>query len=211
MKEEKRTRTNKKINGWKWAFIGLISILFILVFWVLQMIQVAEVNEPNLDEQEQVTEEEMVFNTTINRQDANRVINTYLRSILEDDFERYSIAIDDQLNLIGELEILQFNVPIEFSFDPYVLENGNVQLRASSIQMGALSLPAGTVLNLMANQFEFPSFVAINGADEMVIINLNELSEEHDIRVEMIRINLPEDEIELNLYMHENILIDNFN
>lgn len=206
-RKDKKTRST--INWWKWAFIGLIVLLFLLFFQLMRSIQPVTINEPNM-ETINSNEEEMVFTAAASKEDTEQFLNTYLASTLGESYEGYSIVIDDQLEINGNLEVFSFTVPFTLSFDPFVLENGNVQLRADSVELGSLSLPVGAVLSLLSNQLEVPYFVAIDSEQEVVVINLNEFNQHNDIAIQMVRIDLPEDDIQMNLSIDEEMIIENF-
>jgi|SRR5690625_2771930 len=211
MRDQRRTKRKNQssINWWKWAFIGLVLILFLLSFQIMRSIRPVTINEPNMTAIE-YTEEDMVFTAAATKEDTEQFINTYLTTTLGESFEGYSVVIDDQLEINGDLEVFSFIVPFTLTFDPYVLETGNVQLRANSVELGALSLPVGAVLSILSNQLEVPYFVAIDSEQEVVVINLNEYNQQNDIAIQMVRIDLPEDDIQMNLSIDEEMIIENF-
>ena len=185
---------------------------FLLILFVVQLMgsfQSVSINEPNNNEVTH-TDQEMVFTATANREDTEQFINTFLSTVLDEEENNLSVELKDQLLVHGQLEVFQLNVPFTISFDPYILENGNVQLRASAVELGTFSLPVGATMSLVADQFYVPDFIAIDSEEEMIVINLNEFNTEQNISVEMVRIDLPEDEIQMNLYIHEDEIIDNF-
>lgn len=212
MDEQRRAKNREKkssVNWWKWAFLGLVLVLILFVVQLMGSIQSVSINEPNNNEVTH-TDQEMVFTTTANRKDTEQFINTFLSTVLDEEENNLSVELKDQLLVHGQLEVFQLNVPFTISFDPYILENGNVQLRASAVELGSFSLPVGATMSLVADQFYVPDFIAIDSEEEMIVINLNEFNTEQNISVEMVRIDLPEDEIQMNLYIHEDEIIDNF-
>lgn len=212
MDEQRRAKNREKkssVNWWKWAFLGLVLVLILFVVQLMGSIQSVSINEPNNNEVTH-TDQEMVFTTTANREDTEQFINTFLSTVLDEEENNLSVELKDQLLVHGQLEVFQLNVPFTISFDPYILENGNVQLRASAVELGSFSLPVGATMSLVADQFNVPDFIAIDSEEEMIVINLNEFNTEQNISVEMVRIDLPEDEIQMNLYIHEDEIIDNF-
>lgn len=212
MDEQRRAKNREKkssVNWWKWAFLGLVLVLILFVVQLMGSFQSVSINEPNNNEVTH-TDQEMVFTTTANRKDTEQFINTFLSTVLDEEENNFSVELKDQLLVHGQLEVFQLNVPFTISFDPYILENGNVQLRASAVELGSFSLPVGATMSLVADQFNVPDFIAIDSEEEMIVINLNEFNTEQNISVEMVRIDLPEDEIQMNLYIHEDEIIDNF-
>lgn len=212
MDEQRRAKNREKkssVNWWKWAFLGLVLVLILFVVQLMGSFQSVSINEPNNNEVTH-TDQEMVFTATANREDTEQFINTFLSTVLDEEENNFSVELKDQLLVHGQLEVFQLNVPFTISFDPYILENGNVQLRASAVELGSFSLPVGATMSLVADQFYVPDFIAIDSEEEMIVINLNEFNTEQNIGVEMVRIDLPEDEIQMNLYIHEDEIIDNF-
>ena len=212
MDEQRRAKNREKkssVNWWKWAFLGLVLVLILFVVQLMGSIQSVSINEPNNNEVTH-TDQEMVFTATANREDTEQFINTFLSTVLDEEENNLSVELKDQLLVHGQLEVFQLNVPFTISFDPYILENGNVQLRARAVELGTFSLPVGATMSLVADQFYVPDFIAIDSEEEMIVINLNEFNTEQNISVEMVRIDLPEDEIQMNLYIHEDEIIDNF-
>lgn len=212
MDEQRRAKNREKkssVNWWKWAFLGLVLVLILFVVQLMGSFQSVSINEPNNNEVTH-TDQEMVFTATANREDTEQFINTFLSTVLDEEENNLSVELKDQLLVHGQLEVFQLNVPFTISFDPYILENGNVQLRASAVELGSFSLPVGATMSLVADQFYVPDFIAIDSEEEMIVINLNEFNTEQNISVEMVRIDLPEDEIQMNLYIHEDEIIDNF-
>ena len=212
MDEQRRAKNREKkssVNWWKWAFLGLVLVLILFVVQLMGSFQSVSINEPNNNEVTH-TDQEMVFTATANREDTEQFINTFLSTVLDEEENNLSVELKDQLLVHGQLEVFQLNVPFTISFDPYILENGNVQLRARAVELGTFSLPVGATMSLVADQFYVPDFIAIDSEEEMIVINLNEFNTEQNIGVEMVRIDLPEDEIQMNLYIHEDEIIDNF-
>lgn len=212
---ENRTRSNPQdkkqtFNGWKWSFISLVTIIVLALGVFMMSLRAVSVNEAHT---EPIVEAagEMAFSTAIEKADAERLINMFLESASEANNAAYSVELTDQLEINGTAEILTFDVPFTLSFDPYVLENGNIQLRADSIQVASFSLPVSAVMSLLTNQLLIPDYLAIDSQTQMIVINLNEINTGSDIRVAMTKIDLENNELRLNLFVDESLLIENMN
>ena len=212
MTEQRRANKNTEkqgINWWKWVFIALVAILLFVVFQLFNAVQPVSINEPNQDVIS-YGDEQMTVTATINRENTEQFMNTFLTATLAEQYSNYYVEVNEQLNIHGDLEIFSFTVPFMLTFDPYVLENGNVQLRADAVQLSSFSLPVGAVMSLLGNQLEVPDFIAIDSDSQIIVLNLNELAEDYNVAVELLRIDLPEDEIEMNLKIHEDMILENF-
>ena len=101
-------------------------------------------------------------------------------------------------------------VPFSLLFDPYVMENGNVQLRGKSVEVANFSLPVHLVMRLLGNQINFPDFIAFDSESQIIVLNLNELSMDLSFDLEMTQIDLINDVIEFNLQINEDVISEQF-
>lgn len=206
-RKESRKSTNKQVNGWKWAFIALVALILSSIFFLLRALQPVEVSEPNRN-QNLISQEAIELSTSMNKEDTERLINTYLTFQLGEDYENYDVVLSTQLEIHGGLEILGAEVPFTLFFDPYVMENGNVQLRGEGVEVANFSLPVNLVMRVVGNQIAFPEFIALDSEAQMIVINLNELSEDFNFDFEMTQINLIDNVIELNIRMDQTTIFD---
>lgn len=201
---------NKSVNWWKWLFLLLISLIVIGLAWFVLSVRSVSINEPNNEEVVQSTDE-MVLSTSLAKEDAERLINSYLTTTTKENATDYTVSLTDQLEIAGTVDLFNLDVPFTLYFDPYVVENGNLQLRAESVQLASFSMPVSAVMSILANQLEVPTFIAIDSDTQMIVINLNELRAQYDIGVEMTKVDLENDDIQLNLFVDEISLIENMN
>lgn len=211
MNEQTRRSQNKNeasgFNGWKWAFIGLVALILGAFIYLTMAVQPVDVNEANT-EQILHNEEPVVLSTSVNKEDAELMINTYLNEAIGEDYEDYRVALTDHLEVHGNIEVFGFEVPFSLYFKPYILENGNLQLRGESVELANFSLPVSAVMSLFTRQVNLPDFIAVDSEQQLIVINLNEMTEELSFDITVDRINLEEDEIELNLYLNRGTISD---
>ena len=103
--------------------------------------------------------------------------------------------------LTGEFEILTFPVTFYLYFDPYVMENGNVQLRAKSLSIGTLNLPVSEVMKMVKRNFKFPEWIEVNSEEQNIMIRLDKFQMGNGLFMKANRINLLDDEIQFSLYL----------
>lgn len=203
-----RKNNRSPINGWKWAFIFLVALLLGFFIYLGINTRPAMVNEPNTMAFTTSEEEEIELLTRLDKKEMEQIINTYLEAEMGVDFENYTIALTEQLEVHGQIEILTFDVPFSLYLEPYVTENGNIQLRGEEVEVGNFSLPVSSVMSLMARQMSVPDFIAVDSEQQRITINLNELSAANEFGVEMTKIDLEADEIELKLHVNKRIITD---
>lgn len=199
--EQKRTNKEKKetTNYWKWAFLVLLAILIGTGIWFvrqLQPVSVGEVNEAPVD-----TTDVMTFSVATQKEDLTQVINQYIQEEVQGDNVNYQVMIDETFQLSGSFELFGFEIPFDLYMDPYVTENGNIQLRANQLSLGQLNVPISFAMNQMGSQLSIPDWVAFDGETETITFNLNEFQLDSGMYFSAERINLEENEILMNVYL----------
>lgn len=195
-------KQKKGFNLWKWAFLILLGLLIGASIWIFQQLQPVEMGEQNTAPVEQL-ETDIILEVRTGRAELTRLANTYLEQEMADGFVGFTFELEEQAELHGEIEV--FGFPIEFSLfmTPYVLENGNLQLRGDSINIGSLNLPVSFAMAQIGRQVDFPEWIAIDSEEQLIVINLNEFELDNGIRFSMSRIDLAEDDIRVNIHLPE--------
>lgn len=191
---------NSRINAWKWAFLILIGLLVGAFIWLYQQIQPVQVGEVSTESIEQA-EGDLTFEVRTGREQVTQVANSYLEQEMADQPVDFTFMLEEQAELNGELEV--FGFPIDFSLymTPYVLENGNLQLRGESLNLGTLNMPISFAMSQIARQADFPEWIAIDSDDEMIVVNLNEYELENGVQFSFNRIDLEQDDIVVNIHL----------
>lgn len=136
---EKTATTNKKaINYWKIAFLVLVGILLgTTVFFASRIFQQ---RETGLNESAELVQREgsPVLTVNSNKSQVNQLIDFYLSDFQKDQEVKYNFELRNEALLTGEFQVLGFPITFYLYFDPYVTEEGNVQLKAKSLSIGTL-------------------------------------------------------------------------
>lgn len=203
--EEKRT-TNKPINNkttpnfWKWAFLILLSIVLGTVIWVFSQLTAVIQGEPNLTIEEPRTDE-MAFQIQAHKKDLNQLVTKYIDEELANDQVDFEFSLEDQAQLKGTFQLFGHDVQFALFLEPFVMENGNLQFKATNISVGTLNLPISFAMNMIKDQLKIPKWVAINSQKEMIVFNLNEFYLKSGIHFSANKIDLAEDDIRLTVYL----------
>ncbi len=203
--QTRRKNDRNKINGWKWAFIALVVVIFGFFVYLGTLLQPISTNQP-VQEQVISTNNQVSLTTSLTKADAEIIINDYLDASMGEDFSAYDIVLSNNLEIHGQLEIFSFDVPFTLYFSPYALENGNIQLRGEAVELANFSLPVSGVMSLLARQLELPGFIAVDSNRQIIEIYLIELMEDYSFDLAVTQINLEEDIIEFNLGMDREML-----
>lgn len=187
-----------------WAFLILLGIIISLSIWIIVRLQ--PISSENTGEQVgdlTVIEDSLRFEVVTDKNQLNRVINLYLEEELDEQFAGYNVVIDEDVQLSGALKVFGFDVDFLLRMDPYVVDDGNLQLRATSIQLGSFDLSIGIAMNVLSQQLDLPQWIRVDSEQQMILVALNEFQLENDVQFAMQRIDLQEDDIRLNIILPE--------
>lgn len=196
--ETKKRAVKKPLNWWKWLFIALVAILLGSGAYL----GVKLTTTPPADtSSEQLIKRDPTFAINLKKSQVNAVISYYLNHYLKDSKIKYEFDLDDQAILKGKFKLLGYPVPFSIYFDPYVKENGDVQLKARRMAIGSLSVPIKTVMNYIGNSYKFPKWVVLDSKQKTILLKLNQFKIKNGMQIKATRIDLPNDKIDLNVYI----------
>lgn len=190
---------HREVNWWKWAFLILLGMVIGIIAWVL--VQMRPVSEGTANQAPFDTSDEIVLEMRTGRDELEQLANQYIENNTEDSEMNYQILFEETAQLQGEIEVLGFPVPFTLVFEPYVLQNGNLQLRANDLQLGTLSLPISFAMNQINQHLPLPDWIAMDSASQLIIVNLNEFELQNGVQFSMERINLPENDIRVRIHL----------
>ena len=200
---EKKNVTLTKLNPWKAAFLFLVAVLiggFLLLF--TRLTQERE-NVSQIIDENVVRERDPVITINSNKEQVNRFVDFYLADLQKDAEQQYQFVLKNEALLTGEFDLLGFPVSFYLYFDPFVMANGNIQLKAKSLSIGALGLPINQVLKMIQNNSKIPEWIDIQPKEEMIILRLDQFELKNGMFFRADKINLVDNEIQLNVYLPE--------
>ncbi|MFR2688909.1 MAG: YpmS family protein, partial [Enterococcus faecium] len=152
----------KKTNYWKVAFLILLGV--VLGSTVFLGSRIFANREPELPEIPALTERQgdPVLTINSNKEKVNQIISFFLSEYQKDSDIEYKFYLENEALLNGTFEVLGFPINFYLYFDPYVMENGNVQLKARSLSIGTLSLPIKDVMNMIKRNYKLPDWIEVN-------------------------------------------------
>lgn len=209
MSDTRGNRTaGQKGSGWKWAFILLLLVNIGGIIWLAVQLNILSDSESVQTETEEivVSDEAMDFELVTDKAQVNRVINLYLQEELDERFSGYTVTVDELVELEGALNVFGFDVDFGLYMEPLVMDDGNLQLRAQRIQLGAFDLPIEIALNILNQQLDLPEWIRINSEEAFILVAFNEFSLENDVQLQMKRIDLEADDIRLDIILPEDAI-----
>ena len=203
---DKKEKTLKKLfpestNRWKLAFFVLIAILLGSILFIFTRITGERETLPQDTSSYVERQGEPVLTIRSNKQQINDLIAFSLDEYQKKSDVKYDFVLENEALLTGEFKILGFPVTFYLYFDPYVMDNGNVQLKAKSLSVGTLGVPIKQVMKIIQKNQALPEWVEIDPQDEMVMIRLDQFQMQNGLFIKADKINLVEDEIQVSLFL----------
>lgn len=201
--EIKRNQQKSRLNGWKWAFLILLSIVIGTIFWFFTQMTPVIIGEPNLETK--TSTDEVMFQVSTKKDDINQLVASYLKDekIVKGPVN-YQFKLEEQAQLVGTFQLFGKDVQFQLSLEPFVMENGNLQFKATGLSIGKLNLPITFALNQIESQLNIPDWVAIDSKQETLVFNLNEFTLDSGIHFSVDKIELAENDIRINVYVPTN-------
>lgn len=193
--------SRKKFNPWKIAFLTLLGLVLGIVLFLGY--RIFDTKEDSYRESTMEVSQEPVLEATMTKEQVNRMIDFFLNEYLDDSGIKYQFYLENVAMLNGTFTLLGHDIQFYLYFDPYVLDNGNVQLKAKSLSIGSLDLPTSALFTWIQNNYKLPEWVEINASDEIVVLNLNNFELENGMFIRANEINLIDDRISFELYLPE--------
>lgn len=201
--QKKKSRKGLLKNPWKIAFLILMGIILGMVIFVVTRITTAREIPAYTPSAELAvsSEQEPTFQVQLKKKQINQIISYYLNDFLKDSGVKYDFYLEDRALLNGTFKVLGKDLQFYLYFDPYVTDDGNVQLKAKSLSIGSLPLPISEIMKYVATDFNLPKWVEVQPEEKTIILHLNEFKLQNGMFVKAEKINLIDDDIRFNVYL----------
>lgn len=131
----------------------------------------------------------------------NQLINSYLQKEAKNDQLNYRVQLEDKVYLYGTIQAFNKNIEMKMTFQPEVKKDGNLLLHVEELSIGLIQLPLSYVLKYMNKNYEFPQAVKIDSTQQLVDIQLNELSLKNNFKASIQSFDLVRDDISFKMYV----------
>ena len=109
--------------------------------------------------------------------------------------------MNDEVELATTLPFFSLDVDVTMAFEPEVLEDGNVLLHQSSVEVGRLPISPKAVLKVMNETGAAPKWMTIRPKEEEIALDLSEMPLKDGMSVRAVSLDLPNDDIRFELGM----------
>ena len=183
------------MNKWKVAFLVLAGAVLLslvsIVYFATSDIKQASPNEP-------LELEGNILTVQTTAQEFESIAKQYLNDAMKKSPVPVELVVDEKIYLYSTLTVFNIEIPIQMGFNPVVLD-GNILLQQEAVHVGKLNIPPKTVLKLMQDSVDFPSWITVQPNDEQIHVDLSRINIASGSRVRAQEIYLENDKIVLQV------------
>ena len=186
------------MNIWKIAFFVLAGLIASAVIALVIFLECPGDSDP-LPPMDQYAPKGSVLSVKATRNDLQALANNYIRKAMKGEKLPVTMQIKNDVSLHSELTAFGITFPLIMHFDPVVLEDGNLMLKQTSMEIADLNLPPSTVLSVLRDSVKLPPWMIVRPKEEEIFIHLSELEIAGDLQVRAKSVDLVNDNIELEV------------
>lgn len=113
------------------------------------------------------------------------------------------VNLRDEAVLNGSFVAFNQELPYQITFEPEVMDNGDLLLKEKDIQVGRFPLPGDEVFKLLKNTVKFPEWVDVYPADESILMRVTEMPTKPGYAVKTEEFDLKKNSIKFGVYTKE--------
>ncbi|MFE8700766.1 YpmS family protein [Cytobacillus sp. FJAT-54145] len=185
--------------SWKQLFLGIIGVngfivlsFFIFLFW--------PVSDTEIPIKEFIEEEPGAeFTIHSSKQNLSELVNEYVDHFMKDKDNKYTVNLNEHVQLMGSVEAFQTEIPISITLEPFVQENGDLVLYASDMSLGLLKLPEKKILEYVKKELSSPEWVEIDPKNQLIYIAVTQMEVKSNFKVKIQSFDLKNDHISFRI------------
>jgi uncharacterized protein YpmS len=188
----------KRTMKWKTLFFALLGgnivIISIVLFFMLQPSDEVKKIETSLPKAN--VAELTVYSS---KENLNLIINDFIKKKTKNHPLQYDIQLTDRVHLKSKIPLFEREVDLLVTFEPKVVDNGNLELVNPEMTLGELRLPVNYILKYLQKNASLPEGVVIHPAKRLIYVHLNEINLSNGYRLQAKKFDLANDEIVFTL------------
>jgi uncharacterized protein YpmS len=173
----------------KW-FIILICIVLIIFGYFCFTFHDVQVNQ----EQGRSTSGNVPVDVSLNKEQVNTIAKYYIREQNSSgNTVPYNVWVSNRFYVSGHISVLGQSVNYVLSMKPSVINNGDVKLVPTDLDVGILKLPTSFVLAYIGKYYKIPKWVEIDSSADDVILHLSRIGGQHHLSYQANMIDMSGD------------------
>ncbi|WP_112182265.1 MULTISPECIES: YpmS family protein [Paraliobacillus] len=187
-------------RNWRFLFISLLSLNVFIIITLFILIFSPTPGSNALPEKEYIEDEAGAeFTVRSSKQNLTELVNQYIDKALNDEDGKYSIQLNENVQIFGSVEAFEKDIPISIEMEPVVQENGDIILKQTEMSLGLLNLPKNKILEYVAKAIDAPEWVIIDPDNEEIYIAITQMDIKSNFKVRAQQIDLENDQISFRI------------
>jgi uncharacterized protein YpmS len=190
-------------NKWKAAFFVLLLLIVAIPAAVILLLFTnptgGHLDRSALDSEIRANQKLLSIHTE--KEQVEDLLNKELKKKAPD--VNVYVNLRDEAVLNGSFTAFNQELPYQITFEPEVMDNGDLLLKEKDIQVGRFPLPGDQVFNLLKNTIDFPEWVDVYPADESILMKITEMPAKTGYAVKTEEFDLKKNSIKFGIYTKE--------
>jgi uncharacterized protein YpmS len=191
----------KIMNKWKTAFFTLL-LLFLIIPIAIAVVLFKDPAGGQLDRSSldnNIGDNQKLLSIHTEKEQVEDLLNKELRKRAPD-VNVYVNLRNDEAVLNGSFIAFDQELPYQVTFEPEVLENGDLLLKEKDMQVGRFPLPGDEVFTLIQKTVAFPEWVDVYPKDESILMRVTEMPTKPGYAIKAEEFDLKKNSIKLGVY-----------
>ena len=190
-------------NKWRTSFWLLALINVGVVIWLVALVFLpSSYTIVNVDQEKESPDAEFTIVST--KENMEQLANEYLSELSTQTVFDYSISLDRNVTLSGNIKAFDQVIPINVELHPEVQKNGDLVLRQEKISLGKLPLPNKKVLEFVKDNYNLPEWVIVNPNEENIYVAVTQMDTASNFNVKVDRFNLNSNQLAFKIAVPSN-------
>ncbi|MEC3884437.1 DUF2140 family protein [Halobacillus litoralis] len=190
-------------NKWRTSFWLLALINMGIVIWLVALVFLpSSYTIVNVDQEKESPDAEFTIVST--KENMEQLANEYLSELSTQTVFDYSISLDRNVTLSGNIKAFDQVIPINVELHPEVQKNGDLILRQEKISLGKLPLPNKKVLEFVKDNYNLPEWVIVNPNEENIYVAVTQMDTASNFNVKVDRFNLNSNQLAFKIAVPSN-------
>ncbi|REJ09418.1 YpmS family protein [Halobacillus trueperi] len=190
-------------NKWRTSFWLLALINMGVVIWLVALVFLpSSYTIVNVDQEKESPDAEFTIVST--KENMEQLANEYLSELSTQTVFDYSITLDRNVTLAGNIKAFDQVIPINVELHPEVQKNGDLVLRQEKISLGKLPLPNKKVLEFVKDNYNLPEWVIVNPNEENIYVAVTQMDTASNFNVKVDRFNLNSNQLAFKIAVPSN-------
>lgn len=181
-------KNNRERKLFKYLFVMLVIIIIAFLGFIWFQIHGNVVN-PNKGYRS--NNDDTPISITLDKKQLNSISSYYLKQFEHKNNNMdYKFWVSNHAYVYGKIKVLGSKVGYILTLNPELLDNGDVELKATDLEVGKLSIPPKFVISYVGKHYKVPKWVELDGKSGKIILHVNKLGGKNKVSYKADKIDM---------------------